>query len=302
MEYQELLSISDGGLRHEGNMIMPQNMKNIMCVVTGASSGIGKEVSRGLASLGAGLVMVCRSRQLGEEARAEIMRTSGSKNVHLMLCDLSSQNQIRALASEFTSRFDKLDVLVNNAAVIPTHRSDTEDGIERQLAVNHIAYFLLTELLLDLLKASAPARIINVSSGMHRTAKLNFSDLQARRRYRPLKQYAVTKLLNVLWTYELARRLEGTGVTANAMSPGFTATRIFRDFPVLSRTMARLLGKNVRKGAETVTYMASSSEVAEVTGRYYENRRPRPTGRLARDSRSAAIAWEETEKLIRSPA
>jgi NAD(P)-dependent dehydrogenase (short-subunit alcohol dehydrogenase family) len=285
-------------LRHPRKMIMEQNMRGTICVVTGASSGIGKEVSRDLASLGAAVVMVCRNRGLGEDVRTEIMRASGNENVHLMLCDLSSQTQIRALASEYASRFDKLDVLVNNAAIIPTHRSDTEDGIEQQLAVNHIAYFLLSDLLLGLLKTSAPARIINVSSGMHRTAKLDFDDLQARKRYRPLKQYAVTKLLNVLWTYELSRRLEGTGVTVNAMSPGFTSTRIFRDFPVLSRTMARLLGKNVRRGAETVTYMASSPDVVEVTGRYFENCRPRPTGRLTHDSRSAALIWEETEKLI----
>ncbi len=277
---------------------MAQEMTGRICLVTGASSGVGRQAARELAALGATVVMVCRNRELGEKTRTGILRATGNDRAALLLCDLSSQKQIRALAAEFRSRFGKLHVLVNNAAIVPARRLLAEDGIEMQLAVNHIAYFLLTDLLLDALRDGAPARILNVASGMHWSAHLDFDNLQAGTGYKPMRQYAVTKLLNIHFTYELARRLEGSQITVNALSPGFTSTRISREFPPLSRIMVKILAKNVHKGVRTVTYLASSPEVEGVTGMYFEDCRQKATSPQTHDPEVAARVWEETEKLI----
>src|SRR5215217_8977279 len=200
--------------KHEGAM------GKRVCLITGATSGIGKATAMGLANMGASVVMVARDRSRGEAALAEIKEGSANASVDLMLTDLSSQEDIRRLADEFKDAYPRLDVLVNNAGVIRSKRVTSADGIEMTFAVNHLAYFLLTNLLLDLLKASAPSRIVNVSSAEQRNGTIDFDDLQAEKGYKTAKAYGQSKLANILFTYELARRLEGTGVSANCLHPG----------------------------------------------------------------------------------
>ncbi|MCP4426089.1 MAG: SDR family NAD(P)-dependent oxidoreductase, partial [Chloroflexi bacterium] len=196
------------------------SMKGKICLVTGGNAGIGKATAVGLAQMGATVVIVARSPERGEPALADIRRQSGNDAVDLLIADLSSQLQIRQLAADFQRQYPQLHVLVNNAGVIPPTRQLSEDGLEMQFAVNHLAYFLLTYLLLDKLKASAPARIVNVSSMVHSWSSIDFTDLQNEKRYDPSDIYAQTKLMNVLFTYELARRLDGTDVTVNCLHPG----------------------------------------------------------------------------------
>ncbi|MGB9006741.1 MAG: SDR family oxidoreductase [Candidatus Aminicenantales bacterium] len=276
-------------------------MKGRVCLITGASSGIGKVTAFELAKMGATAVLVCRNKERGEEARAEIIQASGNAAVELMLCDLASQRQVRSLASGFKGRYKKLHVLVNNAATVPQHRTITEDGLETQLAVNHLAPLLLTHLLLDVLRKSAPSRIINVSSGMHRTASLDFDDLQGEKSYRPMKMYAKTKLLNIYFTYELARRLEGTGVTVNCLGPGFTSTDLGRDFSPISRFVMKAFAHKKEIGAQTSVYLASSPEVERVTGKYFEKMKDTPTSPPTYDKDIARHVWEVSERLAGLP-
>jgi retinol dehydrogenase 14 len=200
--------------KHEGGM------DEKVCLITGATSGIGKATAMGLARMGASVVMVGRDRGRGEAALAEVKGKSANASVDLMLADLSSQEDIRRLADEFKEAYPRLDVLVNNAGVIRSRRIRTADGIEMTFAVNHLAYFLLTNLLLDVLKASAPSRIVNVASGEQRNGTIDFDDLQGEMGYKGAKAYSQSKLATVLFTYELARKLEGTGVSANCLHPG----------------------------------------------------------------------------------
>ncbi len=276
---------------------MSGGMRDKVCLITGASSGIGLVTALELAKRGAAVVMVNRDPARGERARAEVAAKSGSENIELILCDLSSQRQIRDLAAEFKRRHGRLDVLINNAAIVPAKRSLTEDGLEKQFAVNHLAYFLLTGLLLDTLKASAPSRIVSVSSGMHRQATVDFENLQAEKSYEPMKQYALTKLLNLLFAFEAARRLQGTGVTSNALSPGFTATNIGREYSFVTRSVMRLAAQSKEKGAETSIYLASSPEVEGITGKYFDKKAEAEASTEARDPDKARMLWALSEKL-----
>jgi NAD(P)-dependent dehydrogenase (short-subunit alcohol dehydrogenase family) len=214
----------------EGMMNITKTMAGKVCMVTGANAGIGKATALGLAKLGAAVVMVCRDRERGEKALCEIQEQSGNEDITLPLADLSSQAKIRQLAADFKAQYSALHVLINNACIIPPERTVTEEGLETQFAVSHLAYFLLTNLLLDILKVSAPARIINVASMLHQFAAINFDDLQSERSYHPSLVYNQTKLANVLFTYELARSLEGTGVTVNCLHPGVTDTKLLHDY------------------------------------------------------------------------
>src|SRR2546421_1172199 len=200
-------------------------------MVTGANAGMGKEIARALAKMGATVVMVSRDRGRGEVARADVQAQSGNDAVELLLADLTSQQSIRHLVQEFMERHTQLHVLVNNVGVTLPRRSVTVDGLETVFATNHLAPFLLTNLLLALLKASAPARVVTVSSAAHSMGKINFEDLQSEQRYREIRVYNQSKLANVLFSYELARRLAGTGVTANVLEPGFVKTNMAVPFP-----------------------------------------------------------------------
>lgn len=271
-------------------------MKGKVCLVTGANAGIGQATALGLAQLGATVIMVCRSRERGEAAQAEIQAQSGNDKVDLLLADLSSQAEIRRLAVEIEARYTDLHVLINNAAIIPQQRRETAEHLEIQFAVNHLAYFLLTNLLLDKLKASAPARIVVVASQVHASGVIDFDDLQARRSYRPSQVYANAKLANVLFTYELARRLKGSGVTVNCLHPGVVATNLLNDYMGVPQGR-RDRGIETSKGAQTSLYLAISPEVAGVSGRYFVNREAASSSAVSYDKELAQRLWQVSAEL-----
>jgi retinol dehydrogenase 12 len=275
---------------------MDAPMAGRVCVVTGASAGIGRETALGLARLGAVVVLVVRSRPRGEAAAAWIRERVSGAAVQLVLADLSEQAQVRAAAAEILERFDRLDVLVNNAATFSWRRRRTADGIDAQLAVNHLAPFLLTGLLLDRLRESAPARVITVSSGMHRHGRFRPGRRWSAGERIGLRQYANTKLYNLLFTRELARRLGGTGVTANAMHPGPVATElVFGGFAPIRLVRRRL--RTPEHGARTIVYLAAAPEVEGVSGLYFQDEAPRSPARQALDDAAARELWSVSEAL-----
>src|SRR5215212_3265738 len=276
-----------------------------VCLITGATSGIGKATAMGLASMGASVVMVGRDRGRGEAALAEINEQSANASVDLMLADLSSQDEIHGLADNFKEAYPRLDVLVNNAGVFRSRRITTADGMEMTFAVNHLAYFLLTDLLLDVLKASAPSRIVNVASGEQRNGTIDFDDLQGEKGYKGAKAYSQSKLATVLFTYELARRLEGTGITANCLHPGVVGTNLGSGVSGIFGFMVRALTplmKSPQKGAETSIYLASSPEVEGLSGRYFVKKDEARSSDVSYDERIASRLWEVSTELTSLPA
>ncbi len=270
-------------------------MKDKTVLITGANAGIGLTTSLGLAKLGARVLMVSRDEGRGRKAQALVKEKSGSNDVHLLLADLSDQGSIRKLARDVRENFPRLHVLLNNAAVISRRREMTDDGFERQFAVNHLAYFLLTGLVMNLLKDSAPARIVNVSSQVHAGANINFDDLQSERSYSRTRVYGRTKLANVLFTYELARRLEGMAVTVNCLHPGVVATNLLADAGGLPRKLkaaTRIIAVDAEAGARTSIYLASSAEVEGVSGRYFVKERPTDSSPESYDEEVASRLWE----------
>ncbi len=275
-------------------------MTGKVCLITGANRGIGKATALALARMGARVVMVCRNRSLGEAARDEIRAASGSEAVDLLVADLASQVAVRGLAKAFAERYDALHVLVNNAGVILKDRSVTVDGFETTFAVNYLAPFLLTNLLLDLLKVSAPSRIVNVSSIAHRWANIDFDDLGGGKQYSMGRAYYQSKLANVLFTYELARRLDGTEVTTNALEPGIVATDIFRERTGFRRLLTALYHPfmlSSEQGAETVIYLAASPEVEGVTGRYFKKKADVKSSKRSYGPALARRLWEVSVEL-----
>ena len=275
-------------------------------MITGASTGIGKVTAVALAERGFELTLVCRDPQKAEAAVAEILAKTPGAKVEVMLADLSSQESIRKLAADFKSRHARLDVLVNNAGAILMERRTTVDGIEATFATNHLGYFLLTNLLLELLQASAPARIVNVSSAGHKGGKLDFDDLNHDKGYAGIRVYCDSKLANLYFTYELARRLEGTGVTVNSLHPGVVASNFgqgdgSRWFRVLMKLGKPFL-RSVDKGARTSIYLASSPEVEGVSGKYFIDCKPRQSSRRSQDPEIARQLWQVSEKLTGLPA
>lgn len=276
------------------------NMNGKVVLVTGATSGIGLVAAGELAGMGATVVLAGRSPQKMEAALQAIRARFPAAQVEGLLADLSVQAQVRKLAEDFKARHNRLDVLLNNAGEIFMTRRESADGIEQTFALNHLAYFLLTHLLLDVLKASAPARIVNVSSDAHRGQKLNFADLEMKQGYAGWKQYGRTKLMNILFTRELARRLDGSGVTANALHPGFVAT----DFgfsnggiwkPIFR--LAQLGAISPEQGAKTSIYLASSPQVEGVSGKYFTRSRAVSPSPQAQDDAAAQKLWEISLKL-----
>lgn len=274
---------------------MDQSMAGKICLVTGATSGIGKETALGLARRGATVVVGARNEERARSTVDQIKRDTGVSSADYLLADLSSQKEVRGLASQFRSQYPRLDVLVNNAGAIMLGRQVSADGIELTFALNHLSYFLLTNLLLDVLVSSAPARIVNVSSSSHRRGRINFEDLQSQRRYGGLRAYAQSKLSNVLFTYELARRLEGSGVTANALHPGLVATNFLTNngrFGEFLGFFFRLRGISQARGAQTSIYLASSPEVEGVSGRYFVKQREIRSSRSSYDQGAASRLWQ----------
>ena len=274
-------------------------MKGKTCVVTGATAGIGMETAVALAAAGARVAIVGRTRDKGERALSEIRQRSGG-DVDLFVADLGSQRAVRALAARLTAALPRVDVLVNNAGLILDQRVLTEDGLETTFAVNHIGYFLLSRLLEPKLCASAPARIVNIASGAHRGATIRFDDLVGARAYDGWRAYAQSKLANIVFTYELARRLAGTGVTANCLHPGAVATNFGNAGPALIRLAVRIgrpFLKSPARGAATAIYLASSPEVEGVSGKYFVNRREARSSDESYDPEVAARLWKVSEEL-----
>jgi NAD(P)-dependent dehydrogenase (short-subunit alcohol dehydrogenase family) len=275
-------------------------MNGKVVLITGGTSGIGKAAAMALAAMGAEVVVTGRNREKGKSAVEEIRRDSGSDGVSLLLADLAVQSEVRRLAEEFQERHDRLDVLVNNAGLIQSRRTETPDGIETTLAVNHLAPFLLTNLLLDLLKESAPSRIVTVSSEGQRWAKMDLDDLQSRRRYRPFQVYGTTKLANIMFTNELAERLEGTSVTDNCVHPGGVNTNFGtnnRGFTTLLFRAFKPFMRSPEQGADTVIYLAASPDVEGMTGKYLTDRKLITASEEAYDENLRRKLWEISEEL-----
>jgi len=280
---------------------MRQNLAGKTILVTGATNGIGFIAANALAGMGAAVIIVGRDRARAQASVERIQRETENTAVDAMIADLSSMSEVRRLASEFLDRYPRLDVLLNNAGAVFFGRQVTVDGYERTFALNHLAPFLLTNLLLDRLKADAPARIITVSSLAHQGRKLDFGDVnQTVRGYSAWRAYGESKLANVMFTYALARRLEGTGVTANTLHPGFVATNFARNNGPLSQvamTLARPFAITPEQGAQTSIYLASAPEVADVSGRYFVKRRPARTSAASYDQAAQEQLWQLSEQL-----
>ncbi|HOC41821.1 MAG TPA: SDR family NAD(P)-dependent oxidoreductase [Thermoanaerobaculales bacterium] len=276
-------------------------MEGRVCVITGASSGIGRAAALDLAALGARVVIVARDPGRGAAARDEVAAATGRRDVALEIADLRSQREVRDLAGRLLAAEAAIHVLVNNAGLTLSERRLTEDGLEETFAVNHLAPFLLTGLLLDRLRASAPARVVTVASAAHRAAVIPFDDLNGERGFSGWRAYGWTKLANILFTAELARRLDGSGVTATCLHPGVVATGFAREGPLLVREFQRRLGRHLlldpKRGADTLVWLAASAEVEGASGGYYANRRPVTPAKAARDAAAARRLWEISERL-----
>jgi NAD(P)-dependent dehydrogenase (short-subunit alcohol dehydrogenase family) len=277
-------------------------MTGKVCVVTGSNSGIGKETALALAEMGATVVMVVRNQEKGQKALEEIEAKTGNRSVSLMVCDMSSMASIRVFASDLKKRYDHLDVLVNNAGAEFVKRQLTAEGFEQTFAVDYLAPFLLTHELLDLLKAGAPSRIINVSSGLAKNGKVDFDDLQNERNYKGMQAYSNAKLMLMMFTYELSRRLAGTGVTVNVLMPGFVATNLGKNSGSLGSaimfTMVRPMQISAKKGAETSVYLATADEVKDVSGKCFSKKKEIETCPVSYDQKAQQRLWNETIRLL----
>ena len=283
------------------NQANNQPMRGKVCVVTGATSGIGQVTAAALAAQGAHVIVVGRNRAKAQQVVGEIRRQTGNDAVWYLLADFSDLQQVRELAAAFSAQYSQLDVLVNNAGTYFNTRHPAPGGVEMTFHVNHLAHFLLTNLLLETLTASAPARIVNVTSRAHEYDNMDFDDLGFERSYFGMKAYARSKLANLLFTYELARRLAGSGVTVNAVHPGGVATDIWRtNFPVLGpaiKWVMSLFALTPEEGADTLIYLASSPDVEGVTGKYFVEREAIASSPLSYDEQVAARLWGVSERL-----
>ena len=275
-------------------------------VVTGGTGGLGKATAMGLASLGARVGIVGRDRARAEAAAEELRRGSGNDGIDVFEADLSAQAAVRRLAAEIQERYPRLDVLVNNVGGFWAHRHDTADGLELTFALNHLASFLLTHLLVDRMIAQGRARIVTVTSSAEALGRIDFDDLQGTGRYSGQRAYNQSKLANVLFTHELARRLGGTEVTANAVHPGVTRTSFGAEDQMrlyaATSGVARPFMRSPERGADTIVYMASSPEVEGVTGGYFHDRRPKRSSRASHDRATAERLWRVSAELVGVPA
>ena len=280
---------------------MSDQMEGRTCIITGANSGIGKRIALALTKKGARVVMLCRSRERGKKARKEILTEVPDGAVELMLADLSKLSEVREFVEEFKSKHDYLHVLINNAGIYLSSYDETEDGFARMMAINHFSPFLLTMLLLPMLKKSAPSRIINVNSGLHKRAKLSAEDMDniAKWKQTGMKGYGMSKFVNLLTIYQLAERLEGTGVTINAACPGMVKTGIARH-SLGARIFWKLIGpfiKSAEEGADPIIHLATSPEVEGISGEYFDRFEISESSALSHDEELQDRAWEKSVQL-----
>jgi NAD(P)-dependent dehydrogenase (short-subunit alcohol dehydrogenase family) len=278
-----------------------------VCVITGATSGIGLVAAERLAALGARLLLVARDKARGEAAFAQIQARAPGTAMRIVYGDLSLLAEMNRLGTEIAALEPRIDVLINNAGAMFAERGVTADGLERTFALNHMSYFVLTDRLKPSLVAASHARIVNTASAAHHRAAdgLDFDDLQAQRDYQYFTVYGRSKLANILFTRELARRLAGSGVTANCLHPGFVATRFGNNNRGLFRFgigIAKLFAITPEKGAETIVYLAASPDVADVTGAYYADRRPARLSQAAQDDAASRRLWDESARIAKLPA
>jgi NAD(P)-dependent dehydrogenase (short-subunit alcohol dehydrogenase family) len=279
-------------------------MQGKVCVITGATSGIGLVAAERLAAMGARLLLVGRDPARGEAALRAIKARTPRADLRIVYGDLSRLSEMNRVSGEIAALQPRIDVLINNAGAMFQERGVTEDGLERTFALNHMSYFVLTNRLKDRLVAAGPARIVNTASGAHQGQNLDFADLQSERNYRGLRVYGRSKLANILFTRELSRRLTGTGLTVNCLHPGFVATRIGQNNNRIFRVglaIAKRFALSPEKGAETIVYLASSPEVASVSGGYFYQSRPATPSPAARDDATAKRLWEESARIAKLP-
>ena len=278
------------------------DMSGKVCLITGANSGIGKATALGLAKLDATVVIVSRDKDKGEAALIEIRMLSGNKNTDAMVADLSSQDSVRELAHDFMARYKKLHVLINNAGIFLPRRVLTVDGLEATFATNHLGHFLLTNLLLNELKSSAPARIINITSSAHYGTEIDFEDLQGEKKYGGYHAYSQSKLANVLFTYQLAKQLEGTGVTVNCLHPGVVRTGFAKDQAGLMNILFRIgspFMMSPEKSAKAVIYLAASPELEGVSGKFFSKGKEKKSSKESYDIASAEKLWKVSAELTK---
>ena len=266
-------------------------LKNKIVLITGATSGIGKETAIGLARLDANIIFTTRDILKGEKVRKEIIKKTNNKNINVLKCDLASFKSIRNCCKVFKSKYDKLHVLINNAGVWDFKRRESKDGIENIFATNYLAPFIMTNLLLDILKKSSPSRIINVTSGMH-YGTINFDDIEFKRNFSGAKAYRQSKLGLILFTRILAKKLEGTSVTVNVAHPGMNKTDLGRDAGGFSKIIFKMMGKDPKIGAETIIYLASSSDVKNISGEYFVKKKIKKSSKNSYNINLAKKLWD----------
>ncbi len=283
-----------------------ENMNGRICLITGATNGIGKATAQALAQMGATVVIVGRNPAKCAAVVSEIKQISGNDNVEALIADLSIMTEVQQVADQFKAKYQKLHVLVNNAGGAFGKRQVTSEGFEKTFALNHLSYFLLTNLLLDTLKASAPARIVNVSSDAHKGAHLDFDDLQSEKGNFVFNAYGRSKLANVVFSYELARRLSGTGVTVNVLHPGLVRTGFAGNMGAVASAIIdlfmRFVGLTPEQGAQTSIFLATSPDVENVTGKYWEKSKAVSSGRSSYDAATWTRLWEVSDKMVATTA
>lgn len=281
-------------------------MQGKVCIVTGATAGIGEVTALALARKGATVVVISRNEAKCRATVDRIRAETGNAGVDYLVADMASQASIRAAAAAFRAKYERLDVLVNNAGMFFTGRTESVDGIEQTWALNHLGYFLLTDLLRDMLIASAPSRVVSVSSGAHMGGTINFADVEGKQKYSGWAAYSQSKLANILFTAELARQLEGTGVTANSLHPGFVASNFAKNNMTGIRSLLlpfyallqMVTAISPQKGAQTSIFLASSPEVEGVTGKYFAKSKAVTPSKAAQDMDAARRLWEMSEKMV----
>jgi NAD(P)-dependent dehydrogenase (short-subunit alcohol dehydrogenase family) len=262
-----------------------------ICIVTGATSGIGKETARALAAAGATLILPVHTMSRGEIAKTDIIETAKNENIDIIECDLASLESVSRFCEVFKQNHDGLHVLINDAGIWNRKRTNSKDGIEETFAINFLAPFLMTNNLLGMIKRSAPARIINLTSDLS-GGIVDFDDIEGKNKFRSMNAYRQSKLEMILFTRELARRLEGTGVTANCLMPGFVRTGLFRNASIFTRGFIKLMTSSPQKGARTPIYLATSPDVSKISGECFKKSRIVETSEYSRSEEPARRLWD----------